>query len=524
MANIKDMIENPHPIYRENLNYWNFLLDTYEGGLSYTGANVPYDRIKNVGSFDLVVEGKKYTRTENTNLFKHKKERYEDFAERIRMSYYYNFTAPIIDIFTDHLFKQPVMEEFMNIEDTVEKREENVDRMGSSIDEFRRSSADLSQIYGHSFVLVDMPQNQGELNLQQRVVNDQFPYFVQYHPQMVMNWSLDQFGKPYWVLLKDVQDGNTNWENYDKENPMNTTYRLWTREGWMVFNTDYEQIAEGTHQLKEVPIVCVKDKPSKKVKNFLGVSAIADISFVARDVYNLCSELQEITRNQTFSFLALQGKSASYQETEVGTNKGLIYPEGHNAPQYVSPPADNARVIMDQIERQVEKMFQLAKLESGSMASKGQTAVNQSGTSKAWDFNQTNSALSKKSQNYEDGEMKMWQMFSKWEGKEFEGHVVYPNEFSIQKLDDDLEEAKKMLMLGLGNMVNQEVKKAVIKKKFPRKPDEEIDELVADMESTGEDKLSGGNGNGGGNRLFDRLGLRKKTVTQQGEKKGGFNV
>ena len=35
---IKDLVENPHPIHKRYSSYWNFLLNSYEGGIDYTNA------------------------------------------------------------------------------------------------------------------------------------------------------------------------------------------------------------------------------------------------------------------------------------------------------------------------------------------------------------------------------------------------------------------------------------------------------------------------------------------------------
>jgi hypothetical protein len=249
-----------------------------------------------------------------------------------------------------------------------------------------------------------------------------------------------------------------------------------------------------------VPITCVFDKQSKKVRNFLGVSSIADIAFIARDVYNSCSELKQILRDQTFAFLAIQGNSTEYDELSVGTSKGLLYPPDRNAPQYISPPSANAEVYFKHIDRQVSKMFQLAKLEGGSVQAPEQTAVMQSGVSKAWDFNQTNSALSKKAGNLEDGETKLWQTFAKWNNQEFDGSIEYPHEFSVNSLNNDLDECEKMMRLNLGAECNKEIKSAIIKKKFPRMGEDNISNIIQAMESQ-EDKTAQGESG----RLADRI-------------------
>ena len=232
-------------------------------------------------------------------------------------------------------------------------------------------------------------------------------------------------------------------------------------------------------------------------------------------MFNSISELRQLLRDQTFSFLALQGDSGDYSAVEIGTNKGLRYPKDVNVPEYVSPSSENAEVYFKHIDRQVDKIFELAKLPAGSASFEGQSAVQQSGVSKAWDFNQTNSALSMKAANFEDGENKQWQMFAKWEKKEWDGFVQYSREFNIQALVDDLNEAKETLKMGLGGLFATEVKKAIVKKKFPQKPDDEIEKMVAEFSDT----------SSGETTFRSKVGsLFKKNVIPDGTKQGEENV
>jgi hypothetical protein len=240
-------------------------------------------------------------------------------------------------------------------------------------------------------------------------------------------------------------------------------------------------------------------------------------------VYNSCSELKQILRDQTFAFLAIQGTSDEYNELSVGTSKALLYPETRNVPQYISPPSQNAEVYFAHIDRQVSKMFQLAKLESGGLSAQvsnpsGQGIQDQqSGVSKAWDFNQTNSALSKKAGNLEDGEMKLWNTFSRWvNGNDFEGRVEYPNEVSIQSLNQDLDEAEKIMRLSLGTEFNKEVKRAIIKKKFPRMNDKDLGKLIDGMETQEEQAGKGESG-----RLLDRVPSFMNRVSALNANSGG---
>jgi hypothetical protein len=499
---IKSIVENPHPIYRDNLDYWNFLLQSYEGGKSYTLAD-----INDSGRDGLIrVNGKDFELRNRHNLFQHKKERSDDYKLRIEMSYYYNFCAPIIDIYTNHLLHDEPVIEFGNLEPFVETRIANVDLMDSSINEFRRFVNESAQIFGHVFVLTDMPMSRGEVSLAERIVNDRFPYFKVIYPMDVINWSLDRFGRLNWVVIRETLDANVDPDNFDPKKCESVFYKLWTRQEWRMYDKDYNMIDSGNHNLGRVPLDIVFDKKSKKERNLLGISTLADVAFIARDVYNKCSELNEILRNQTFAILAIQGNASDYNESEVGTNIAIVYNEGMNAPQYVSPPSDNAQVLMDHIDRQVKKMYQIAKLEGGDAESAGDV---QSGISKAYDFHETNSALAKKASNMEDGEYRIWRTFGVWEGVDWDGKVTYSRDFNVKSLAEDLDESERLMRQQLGQDIEKKIKISLVKKKFPRMNEEEIEESV----QTGNMSI--------GQRLRDRI---PQAFTQPSGTNGGLNA
>ena len=494
--NIKDMVENPAPVYKQNFSFWNFLLQSYEGGVDYTQSHVVGggQSTSLLGSmFKYFVNGVEQKTTQlGGNLFKHPKELTQDYNRRLEMSYYYNFCAPVIDIYSDHLFKEAVDEDWGSIQTTIDQVADNIDRKGSSIQEFRREIADMAQTYGHVFVIVDSPEYSPEeiITLADQIETRAFPYLTIYTPDNVINWALDEFGRPYWVLLREYHESNTDPEQFDKTKQGKCYYRLWTRDMWQLYDHEYNLVDEANHPVGEVPISCFYDKKSKKTRAFLGISSIADIAFIARDVYNSCSELRQILRDQTFAFLAIQGTSGEYSELEMGTGKGLLYPMDRNVPQYVSPPSDNARTYFDHIDRQVSKIFQLAKLDSGGVSGKVSIPSNQqgvadqqSGVSKAWDFNQTNSALSSKSSNLEDGEIRVWQLFAKWEGKEWDGTIQYSNDFSVSSLDADLREAESAARVQLGKTYDIEIRTAIQRKKFPRATEEDLDKMEKEVEA-----------------------------------------
>lgn len=522
---IKSMVESPHVVWKDNAVFWGFLLQSYEGGRDYTQAHI-------VGAgqssslwgslFKYFVNGveQKTASQLQGNLFKHSAEKDEDYKRRLDMSYYYNFCAPIIDIYGDHLFKEAVNEEWGNIEASIEEVTDDIDRKGSSIVEFRRELADMAQTFGHVFVVVDSPDYDTESirTRAEQIDVRAFPYLTIYTPENVINWALDEFGKPYWVLLREVYEGNADPAQFDAKEKDKCIYRLLTRTSWEVYDHDFKLINSGTHPVGEVPIACIYDKKSKKARSFLGISSLADIAFISRDIYNACSELRQILRDQTFSFLAIQGTSDEYRELDIGTGKGLLYPTERNVPQYVSPPSENAQTYFNHIDRQISKIYQLAKLDSGGVSAKVADpqgiADGQSGVSKAWDFNQTNSALSSKSSNLEDGEFRIWQLFAKWEGKEWDGSIQYSNEFSVTSLMDDLSEAEKSARVQLGKTYDIEIRKAIQRKKFPRASEKELEDMGKEVEQLFSRPAAG-------KSMAEKAAQLKQNGSQPGNQNGG---
>ncbi len=515
MSELRDLIDNPHPVYVREAKNWQFFLDSYEGGPAYTQASINTGPTGGTG-IKVFAGGKEIRDTKHqSNLFPHAKERDEDYQVRLAMSQYFNFCAPVIDIYTSFVFKEPIVEDWGSLKNDIDTRKENIDRMGSSIYEYRKNVAELVQIYGHCFVLVDHPKSLGEIrNRLDKVEQDNFPYFATVHPQNVINWALDRFGAPYWVLIREADNLNIDPFSFDKEKVDAVNYRLWTRTEWVLMNGEGKEIERGTHGLGVVPIATVFGKRSKREKNFLGISDLTDIAFITRDIYNSVSELRQILRDQTFAFLALQGSSDEYKELSVGTNKALIYPEDRNQPAYISPPKENADAYMQHIDNQIRRIYQLAKLDGGSAKQEKQVAQ-ASGVSKAFDFLETNTALAGKAENFQDGEIRAWGMYAKWLGKdEFDGSLTYPDDFDIESLNGEIERALKTKNLEIGDEYRKQVNIAIVKKQFPRMDEDELNKILDDIENnTGNEETQGG-------ALLRRMGFRTKQNDNPGVNRG----
>jgi hypothetical protein len=147
---LKDRLATQHPEYTKRIDLWKFFLLSYEGGWEYVHGEAPASDHES-----------EYQRR-GGNLFSHRREDRDDYELRKKRAYFENFCEAIVGIFTGHLFKKPITR---NLDENPEFETflQDVDRHGSSINDFMKNVADLVQILGHVHILVDKPKSNGAI-------------------------------------------------------------------------------------------------------------------------------------------------------------------------------------------------------------------------------------------------------------------------------------------------------------------------------------------------------------------------
>jgi hypothetical protein len=220
-------------------------------------------------------------------------------------------------------------------------------------------------------------------------------------------------------------------------------------------------------------------------------------------VFNLCSELDEILRNQAFSILIYPGQNngnartvakanaanemvqPSQQTVSIGTDNMLGFsPDASHPPAFISPPADPADMIMNQIDRLVKEMYRMAV-----MAFVTGVQEQSSGVAKQWDYEKTNQVLADFASNCEKCERDIARFFSDWMGmKPIEYTVKYPDDFGISDVEQSLTEATQALDMAVGGKFNMEVKKKACSVYLADIPTEDYDAVIADIEQRAADE------------------------------------
>ena len=463
MAKSKKVLEQKNPVYKNSIDQWLFFDDSYNGGKQY---------IESGGNY----------------LVKHKRESRALYDTRKERAFFINYCQAIIDTYKSHLNKETPRVEVDA--DGWEDFIEDVNRKNDSLVEFRHDIQVLSMVLGHTFVLVDKPNVESTTKADE--IANGLPFFIHIPPWAILDWALDDFGKPYWIKIAEndrslepdpfrlVKQSGGNVDTRGK-----TVFKYWFRDRWERYNTDGNLIDTGVNPLGEVPLVIVLNRKSS-VSQMVGVSAINDIAYINKRIYNLGSLIDEFAYMTAFPMIKTpvqMGQKGGGAE-KIGTNVMFTYPDtAKHPPDWMSPPTEPMEFLSEQIVDSISEMHRLARVEAGFDLRKRQ---NESGISKSFDWLSTSAVLSEKARNFEEAEGSMIRFWLKWQDDEkskFE--VKYADTFDVKTLEKDLDDVITMQTMEISPTFEASELKHIVRKADPnlnekelKKIDDEIDESV----------------------------------------------
>ncbi|TET36702.1 MAG: hypothetical protein E3J72_08065 [Planctomycetota bacterium] len=452
--------ERVHPLYAWMLPQWRFFLAAYEGGRAFTA--------------------------ESGYLFSHQRETPEDRAFRLRRVVYYNYCRSIIDVYLSHLYKKGVLRESSSLR----YREflQDVDLCGSDADSFMTQSvAPLAFALGTVFVVVDMPPAGGDYRSRgDELAAGLRPYARFLMPMDVVDWETDSLGAYRWIKIREEHSQAREITGGSKKTQVR--YRVWTPEKWFLLDENDNYVnphgASGEpHPVGRVPVVKVMCEKSLAAPDF-GISFLQDIAPIAQKIYNLASLLDEFLYKQCFSFLAWPGEI--HEERLGASNVANFDPESGSPPVYVTPPTDPAKFLESQIARNIEEIYRLARIEYAG----NHPRVAQSGFAKAIDFHDTNNMLAKKASHLEAAERAIARIFFRWTGEKAAANVIYPREFNVKAINDEIAEAIQALSLGIAPTFVKHVKRRLAARFLPNLEEKERRKIENEIEKSSEYRVS----------------------------------
>ncbi|MGA2724268.1 MAG: hypothetical protein ABSG79_17895 [Bryobacteraceae bacterium] len=451
-------INREHPEYIARKAMWKQYKDLYAGGERLRADAMEY-------------------------LVRRHKEPSEVYQERLSRVFYQNYIGSIVDWYAATLMRrEPVL--LMEGGDTAAKSfytalADDCDLRGTSLSEFFRQRFIQTMVCGSSFIVVDFPRlgpagSPAPLTRAEEDASGRSrAYLVDYGPEEVINWNYDPSGGLEWAVIRTsclqqskVTDAKwereTRWIYYDREN-----FQMYRKAG---DSSPIELMDEGRHGLASLRRV-----PMFQMKVSEGLWLLNKAALL---------QLEHFNKSNALSWALTMGLFASpvvYSDREFNQIVGESYyiqlgpddkfgwtePEG----KVYQIAADNLVQLKDEIYRVCYLMIQAGEASGGSQ---------QSALSKQLDFNTTQEVL----RGYGDAVKEtMKQVLWAIAAARQDGISIAVSgldEFDIDDLSTELDDAKKLLDLGIGSetLTKQLFKKLAFK--YLNDARQEVKNQVAD--------------------------------------------
>jgi len=453
---VMNIIDRRHPEYNTYQPIWRLFLESYKGGEHFV----------------------------KKNLFKYYKEGDDEYSERQSRAYRENHVKKIINIYNSYLFQEtPIRDTKDNV---FKEWLANVTGKGDNIGDFMGFVSLMTYVLGRCYIVMDKPAIPPEERTGTQIDTLKAkPYIYLVYPQDVLDISFDEDDNINWVLLEErVRDDK---DPFLSSGEIKRQYRLWTKTEWLLFDEKGEQIDGGEHKLGVVPVIPVDNE--KTDNPYYAPSLIEDIVYIDRAIFNNWSRLDTIINDQTFSQLIIPVEAVVLTESddelkkqflEMSTKRAFLYSaQAQQPPQFISPDASQAELLLNTINQQVTQMYASLALQNEV----GTITKAQSGVAKAYDFDKLNKMLANKADMLEKTERKIAQLWAKWYGMDEVDYTVdYPDSFDVKSLVDELNIAHEVSLMDISKTFNKEIKKIIVQKTLPKLNAQTYDQIMKEIE------------------------------------------
>src|SRR5271157_523096 len=421
-----ETIDREHPEYVARKAMWRHYKDLYAGGEQLRNHAPEY-------------------------LVRRHKEPLAIYEERLSRVFYENYIGSIIDWYAATLMHRAPS---VLIEGTDAAAKSfygqlanNCDLKGTSLSEFFRQQFRQMMVCGSSFLVVDFPRGNGAAltRAEEDASGQSRAYLMDYGADEVINWNYGETGGLEWAVIRTsclrqskVTDAKweteTRWVYYDREN-----FRIYRKGGEKDPIGPIDEGRHGLAALRRVPVFELKATDGLwlmnkaallQLEHFNKSNALSwalTMGLFAMPVVYSDKEWQQVVGE---SYYIKLGKDDRFGWTEP---EGKVY----------QLAADNLLQLKDEIYRVCYLMIQAG---AGSASH-----PNQSGVSKKLDFNATEEVLRAYGAMVREAMKQVLWAIAAARQDAVEIDVSGLDEFDIDEFASELDDAKKLLDLGIGS-------------------------------------------------------------------------
>jgi hypothetical protein len=433
-------INREHPEYIARKAMWKQYKDLYAGGERLRASAAEY-------------------------LVRRHKEPNEVYGERLSRVFYENYIGSIVDWYAATLLRREPMLQFEGNDNRAKEFynqfSEDCDLQGTNLSEFFRQRFIEALVCGSSYIVVDFPRAAGPAltRADEDASGRSRAYLVDYGPDEVINWNYNEAGGLDWAVIRTscLQQSKVSDPKWEKE----TRWIYYDRENFQIYrktgdSSPLELIDEGRHGLASV-----KRVPIFQLQVSEGLWLMNKAALLQLEHFNKSNALSWALTMSLFAtpvvysdreWNQIVGESY-YIQLGPQDRFGWTEPEG----KVYQIAADNLVSLKDEIYRVCYVMYQADDTTSGS--------GNQSGLSKQLDFSITQDVLRGYGDAVKDAMKQVLRAIAAAREDEVAVDVSGMDQFDIDDFSNELDDAKKLLDLGIGSetLTKQVFKKLAFK-------------------------------------------------------------
>lgn len=462
MVELLQQLERKRAGYDEELVLHRFLLDAYGGTGGFS------TKVQRHASDRFGASASAYSCGPAESYIQRYGEREDDakYNARVNATTYDNYVEALTDIKTGYVLSKPM--EYREQADPVADWRRNCDGVGTEYGEHAAALVLRAAILGWCPLLLDVTKGAPEgyrSRAHAREAGIQ-PYPVPLWPANLLDFKRGDHGEYLWAKVVTTRLDQAAW---DAEPIEITEYTIWTREGWTKYEVNDKREArlvdEGTHNFGAVPIVIYRHKESPTDAN--GRPMHGAVSEAALDHLNTKSEFREHMRGQVFALLVHVTSGNTQEDINIGIWNALDLPaDASQTHAFIAPPGTVAATFEKRLEAIVQGMYRMARVEFTR-----QSGGPQSGASRAYEFAQTNLALSAFAAELAKSEAEVDYLIGTWHGVAPEklraATVIPPTSFDVEDMAKDIEEAWSIIGADVGPTATKLIKMQVIDQRLP---------------------------------------------------------
>ena len=385
-------------IYDDNAARWEFYLRSYMGGQDYA-------------------DGAYLTRYINEDD--------KEYQKRLASTPCDNHCKSIVQVYNSFIWRtlpSRTLPEDQVIADFMK----DADLDGRSFNAFMREAGAWASVYGHCWIVVDKPASIAETR-QDEIEQGLRPYLTLITPDSVLDWRYERTvsGRYKLTMLKVRESVESD----------TTVVRIWEEDTVTVYKDDGKKVSmieQMGNPLGRIPAVTLY--ASRSPVRGIGISDISDVADFQKAIYSELSEIEQLIRISNHPSLALTEST----DASAGAGGLVTMPdelESGLKPFLLQPSSGSLTGVMESIDAKTESINRIAHM-GGVRATETKA---KSGVALQTEFQLLNARLSEKADLLELAEEQIWELFSEWQGQDFEIEIDYPDTFDVRDYAADLE-------------------------------------------------------------------------------------